>query len=242
MEKKKTKVWKIILIILIILLVILAMIITRKVFILSELDKKVSDYENNYNNIYIKTIYDYTDYTSESERFIKDDIDKLVTKRTDLEGNTKEMIQFIYPNERKLFTQSGNNKVLTVFEEKAPTRGSHIENNSSSSYSVIRNFAYSMNLSEKILNSFVTKIKSVKVDGKECYELSSSNNSNFLYSQNVSEIIVYVEKNSGLPVKAIEIINENGIKSENITNFEFEFNTVTDEDIKEPNNSEYELK
>lgn len=52
----------------------------------------------------------------------------------------------------------------------------------------------------------------------------------------------YVEKDSGLPIKLIEIINNNGENIEKVITYKYEFNIVTDEDIKEPNSQEYKMQ
>ena len=75
----------------------------------------------------------------------------------------------------------------------------------------------------------------VKIDGKEFYEVSGKYSPSTLYSENTEKISVYVEKETGLTIKKVEIINENGQKVENITTFEYKFDSVTDEDVKEPN-------
>ena len=90
-------------------------------------------------------------------------------------------------------------------------------------------------LLERIINSILTSIKTVKIDGKEFYEVSGKYSPSTLYSENTEKISVYVEKETGLTIKKVEIINENGQKVENITTFEYKFDSVTDEDVKEPN-------
>ena len=61
MKKTKMKIWKIILIVFLALLIAFIAIVTRRVIILSNIDKKVTDCENNNKNIYIKTTLDYAD-------------------------------------------------------------------------------------------------------------------------------------------------------------------------------------
>ena len=80
------------------------------------------------------------------------------------------------------------------------------------------------------------------MDEKQCYELSSLYNSNFMYSENKKEIKAYIEKDTGLPIKLIEVVNENGKNVENVTTYKYQFNIVTDEDMQEPNNQEYVLQ
>ena len=92
MKKSKMKVLKIILITVLVLLITLLAIVMRRAVILSSIDKKVTEYENNNKNIYIKRTFDYVDYKSEIERFIKDDIDKMILSKTDLQGNKTTLI------------------------------------------------------------------------------------------------------------------------------------------------------
>ena len=40
----------------------------------------------------------------------------------------------------------------------------------------------------------------------------------------------------------VEIVNENGEQKENITTYEYKFNEVTDENMKEPDISEYKVQ
>ena len=239
MEKKKMKLWKKILIVVLIIVAIIIINLVRKTIILADLDQKVSDYENNSTNIHIKTIYNFIDYYSEIERFIKNDVEKLIVQRTEPNGNQTKITQITYPNERKLYTETADTKVMYTYEEEAPKRGYHIEESVPSSYASIMNFAYSTNLAERIMNAFVTKISSVRVNGKECYELSSLHNSNFIYLENTKEMSVYVEKETGLPVAVIEKIIEDGTEKQNTTTYAIEFGTVIDEDIAEPNSAEY---
>ena len=238
MEKKKMRIWKFIFIIVFVLLMVFVVLTIRKLMILSDLDKKVSDYENNSKNIHIIATFDFSNSTmTKSERFIKDDVDKLILEKTLENGETAKVIQITYPNERKVFTEAYGDKLYSIYKEVAPMRGSHIELNTTSSYSVIQNFAYSMNFFERVTNAIISSIKSVTMDGKECYELKLYN-SNFLYEADAVEFLAYVEKDSGLPVKSIQKLNDG---SENITTYECSFDTVTDEDMKEPDISEYTL-
>ena len=241
-EKKKMKLWKKILIVFLVLLLIFIANITRKVIILSKLDEKVTDYENNNSNIYIKTSLSFSDYESEIERFIKDDVDKMVVEKTNANGMKTKLIQITYPTERKVYTEVGDNKDLNIYKEDAPVRGSHIENSTGASYTAIRNYAYSISIQQRILDSLFTKIVTANIDGKECYKLSSLLNSNFLYSQDTTELSVFIEKDTGLPVKMIEKIDTDGNEKENVTTFEYKFNVVTDEDIKEPDETQYKIQ
>ena len=55
-------------------------------------------------------------------------------------------------------------------------------------------------------------------------------------------MIAYVEKDTGLPIKLVEKIEENGAIKEHITEYKVEFDCVTDEDLVEPDISEYKIQ
>lgn len=240
-EKKKMKLWKKILIVIAVILLIFIAIVLRKFIILNDIDNKVSEYENNQNNIYSKVVSTISEHTIQVECYIKDDIIKYVFEKTDKDGTKTRLIQITYPHERKLYAEDSNTKVMRVYKEEAPVRGSHIETEAPATISTIANFAYSMSIPERIINSICTSIKSVEVNGKECYELSNVFGSNYMESKDV-KIMAYAEKETGLPVKYIEIVNENGQEVENVTEYEYKFNCVTDEDLAEPDESQYELQ
>lgn len=242
MEKKKMKWWKKVLIVVAIILLIFIILTIRKTIILADINNKVSDLENNKKNIYIEVNVITNTYTAELKRYIKDNVDKMVIENTNQNGEKTKIIQITYPNQRKVFTEKDNVKVMNVYDEVAPVRKAYIGDSDTSSYSAIVNLAYATSIPEQILNSILTTITTAEIDGKECYELSSKYNSNFIYSQNGKEMKAYVEKETGLPVKIVEVINENGQETKNITKYNYKFDSVTDEDIKEPNNSEYKAQ
>lgn len=243
MEKAKFKILKIVLIVIATIICILIAVFARRAIILSKIDKKVSEIENNNNNFYIKTTYkDEKKYTSVIERYIKEDVSKLVFEKINLDGKRAKITEITYPEERKLFTEFNDEKVMKVYKEKTAVRGAHIENKTESSYTTFMNPGYSMAVNDLIINAIVTSIKTVKIDGNDCYEISSRMNTNFLYDINTTKISIYVEKATGLTLKMIEEVKENNETKQISKDFEYKFNNVTDEDIKEPDNSEYKLQ
>lgn len=239
--KKKMKLWKKILIVIVVILLIFIAIVLRKFIILNDIDNKVSEYENNRDNIYSKIVSTTNEYTTQVECYIKDDVIKYVLEKTNKGGTKNRLIQITYPHERKLYAEDSDTKVMRVYKEDAPVRGSHIETEATTSISTIVNFAYSMSVPERIMHSICTSIKSTEVNGKECYELSDVFSSNYIQEQNV-KIKAYAEKSTGLPVKYIEYDKENEQEVKSETEYEYKFDCVTDEDIAEPNESEYELQ
>lgn len=244
MDKKK--IIKIFLLIILLLFLTLIILTIRKTIILSDIDTKVSNLENNKKNIYMKMTSITSEYTLETERFIKDDIDKLILKKKNKDGTETKTIQYDNAERHRVYTEKDGNINLTtdtVYEgiSPKPVRGAHIEAPEGvtpfASYTVIPNAGgYSISLPERIKNSIFTSLKTVKIDGKECYEVSGkySYSPSILYDENTEKISIYVEKETGLTIKTVEIISENGHEVENIATFEYNFDTVTDEDIKEP--------
>lgn len=242
-SESKIKILKCILLVIAIILCILLAIVVRRTIILSKIDKKVSELENNNNNFYIKTSYiDRRNYTSVIRRYIKGDVSKLVIEKTTAEGNNAKIIEITYPEERKLFTEVNDSKVMNVYKEKTAVRGAHIEKGTESSYTTFSNPGYSTSINDLIVNAIVTSIKTVKMDGKDCYELSSKMNTNFLYDDNTTKFLIYVEKETCLTLKIVEEVNVNGEIKQVVKDFEYQFNQVTDEEISEPDNSEYKMQ
>ena len=81
-------------------------------------------------------------------------------------------------------------------------------------------------------------IKTENVDGKECYALKYR----YIGGSDAPDETFYVEKESGLVLKMVYVYENNGITKENILKYEYGFGTVTAEDMKEPNASEYVVK
>lgn len=240
----KKKIIKIFL--LVILLFFIAFIVygVRNAIILSDIDKKVSNLENNKQNIYFKSISKTSEYTLEIERFIKDDVDKLVLNRKNKDGTESSMIQYDNSERHRVYNMKDGNIVLmtdTVYEgvSPKPIRKSHLDLSNKetpcASYTVLPNAGYSDSFLEKIINSVFTTLKIVEIDGKECYEISGKYSSSTLYNENTKKVLVYVEKETGLTIKRVETVEENGQIIENITNYEYNFDSVTNENIKEPN-------
>ncbi len=250
MEKSKIKLWKIIVSIILVLVIIFIIFTVRKAIILSSIDNKVSDYENNTKNIYIKSISTTSEYTLEMQRYIKEDVDKLIIEKKPKDGSIFKVIQIDDEHKHKVYTQKDEMKVYFESEfggiSPKPVRGSHIQAPKGvtpfASYTTLINAGYSDNILQRILSSITTKIKTVKIDEKEYYEITAGFCSNMIYDKNIQKTLIYVEKDTKLAYKMVEIVNENGEQKENITTYEYKFNEVTDENMKEPDISEYKVQ
>ena len=231
MEKKKMKLWKKILIILLVIFLAFLVITIQKAILFTELSDKVANLEDTKQNIHIKMEVHKMGYQTYTERYIKDDVDKLIMEITNKDGNTSKLMQFIYPEQRILYTEQNDEKTKNVYEETAPTRSSVLKEGMISSYTTIANYTLGLAFSPAVMFS---SIHTVEMDGKKCYEISTMCNPNYIYDENSKDLKIYIEKDSGLPVKVIETIEENGEETQNTITYEYEFDCVTDEDVAEP--------
>lgn len=241
---KKFKVLKGILFSILAVAVIFIVIITRKAIILSSIDSKVSNYENNKENIYVKSYITTSEYTISAERFIKGDVDKFIADRKNKDGSEIITIQIDNETKHKLYIENNGKKVLTEYTyddlNEKPKRGAHMKMpknvKSFATYTVIPNAVYSATIGEFIINSIFANIKSVEIDGKEYYAISGK----YIFNnENTEEMIKYVDKQTGLLMKKVEIVNENGKSVDYVSNYEYKFDCVTDADLAEPDETQY---
>jgi len=217
------KILKAVLILIVIALVAFSIHVIRNMIILNSLDEKVKEQENNNNNIYGEIISNSSTIEKQTAKmYLKDNVLKQEVETKTKDGNKVKLIQITYPNERKIFMYNNENeKTVQMYEEE-----SNINNTT-----IIMNYAESIALSEKIVNSIVTKIKTEELDGKECYVIHGLHNGNIMYEAGIEKVVVYIEKETGLPLKRLDIAKE----KEFIITYEYKFDVVTDEDMKEPN-------
>lgn len=229
---------KLFLILLLLVILILFILVGRKVMILSKLDKNVSSLEDTKDNIYMK-VNNVIDSAKEveTELFVKGDIEKSIN----IVKSTTKRIQIVYPTERKVFIEADRNKTLSIYKEIAAKRTTDV-NAAPTTHTVLPNYAHSMSLIERIITALNTNIKSTSIDGKECYELSGLHSPIFLYRENTKSMSLYIEKDTGLPIKLVEKIEEDGIEKEYLTEYEIKFDIVTEEDLAEPDISEYTVQ
>lgn len=96
---------------------------------------------------------------------------------------------------------------------------------------------YTYNFAETLIMALCSSIKSADCNGKECY-----------YIKNVisSDIIgtgrnVYIDKQTGLLVRATGGVTGSEVRVDLINDYSYEFDTVTDNDLKEPDVSLYKI-
>lgn len=223
MEKEKIKLWKIIVAILVVLLVIFAINTIRKVIIFNNLQEKISKYEKS-ENMYSKIDSE----KSITERFIKNDIDKLIIKYKD---KPMTVIQLKNGNECKNYT---------FFEETKKVTVTDVNNMDALRVTKINNTINTNSFIDKLIKCITSKVSTETIDGKEYYVIDGKLSGSQLMLQNVISTKAYIDRETGLTMKIIEITKENNNKKEYITNYEYNFDSITDDEISEPNTIGYE--
>lgn len=220
----KKKIITMVVIILVVLLAIFGINTIRKFVIIKDLQNKVAQCETK-ENIYTKVVSE----SAEVEKFIKNDIEKVVMKKKD---NTVTIIQVTEQHERRFYTIAGEQKILRRFkEEKNPMS------------SKVVSFVDTTTWLETLRDSVVSKIYTEKVDGQDCYVIDSLKNTNAIYSNGAISLKIYLNKETGLAVKTIETVKkEDGTTEEWVTTYEQKFDVVTDDDMKEPDTSEFTIQ
>ena len=226
------KFFKLILIIIILFLIVYAGSVIRNVVILTNLDNKVTELNNTKNNIYKSITYTGNpNMGADLKIYKKDEVVKYVTSMKD---GSVSITEYCYPDVKRIYTVTKDDKFFDEKNEKFdPVFPASVDN-----------YTNCINFYDLILSAIHTKIKNVEIDGKKCYELSGNNSPLFLYfgtSEEYISMALYLEKDTGIPVKQIEKLNIDGKNVEYITDFEYGFDVVTDEDMKEPDKSEYRL-
>ncbi len=225
MEKKKINLGKPILIILAVILVIFVMLTLRKVIIINHLDKKLAKQIEN-TNVYVKT--EEEDVIIEAYR--KENTTKYIMynkksniKLTQITSDTKRLLYIDDGEEKRMYEYPGDGENEFFVQNQ----------------NIIPNYVASTTFWKKLLNSIGSRITSKQIGDKQCYVINSLSNPNILYDENATSLAIYLEKQTGLPVKMVETIKENSGKKEKVTTYQYQFNQVTQQDIAPLEESQY---
>ena len=191
----------------------------RNTVIIESLEDKFEVYEQQANNVYIKALeYDDSNLQLTYENYYKDNMTKYVL--TNLEADIK-VTQYVYPNEIKEFIEEPEGKRLNI----EPRKNAELP--------ALMNYFYNDSLIGTFFMSMDYKITTGDVNGKECYVFSRK------YVKPETKIDIYIEKDTGLVLQSAQIEPTKG--DIDLTQYEYSFGTVTDEDIQEPDVTEYTL-
>ena len=227
---KKKKILKCIEICFLVIITFLIIHTSRNMIIIKKISNKIESYKNA-NNYYVKTV---STQGNVIENFYKDGhyLMKIV--------NTSET------GIRILIRYSDGNTENTYIEaqtEKGTDKIAMLNSNSLPGFSGITNWLYTDDFKSLLLMSLMAHIRSVEQNGKDCYEVT------YIYSSNIlvpaeGEFALYLEKETGLTVrnKNGAIVDENGNETPIILDYEYKFGVVTDDDLVEPDISEYKVQ
>ena len=216
MEKKK--VIKIVLLVVFIILAIFLGIIIRRMIIISDISNKVSKYKDN-NNHYEKIVTDYNgESKTTSEYYCKDENAVMIVETTTKQTNeTKKLTQYFKGETSNSYFDVGTTKLAVLNSNGVPSK---IE---------IMGIDYNNSFWNLFYLALITPIKTVEYNGKECYLLDSAE---LRHS--------YIEKDTGLTLKAKDGNNENAPSS--TSEYEYNFDNVDDSIFVEPDISQYTIQ
>lgn len=210
-----------------ILIVLFVVFPGRNMVIIASLKDKVEVFNQKSNNMYTK-ISHYSSTTSPLtfECYYKDDIVKVITTTSGLGATTTT--EYRYPDQSRIFTDAPYGKTLTILD--SPEDGY---------VSPILTDLYYNSITDLFSMSVKSKISTIKLDGKECYMISN------IFENEESKLRWYVDKDTGLLLKAVQrgLVEEQyqSTYQTTVIEYEYSFGIVTDEDMQEPNETEYTL-
>lgn len=214
---KKKKILKIILVIIAILIAILAVHTIRNYIIITNLQNKISQYQNS-SNYHIKSVATENNGTVVKMDYYKKDNKQVVFLERILNGETNKIAMYNNGERTDTFTVTKDSKIAQL------NTGTTIVIN-------IYNHLETDNNWQTFLSSINSKIKSVNCNGKECYSIKDFMSTTSLTSDGAE---TYIDKETGLFVKTVEyeVVNER----------EYEFDKVEDSIFVEPDIGQYTLK
>lgn len=215
---KKVKFGLAILLILIIIGFALGITALYRFTIIQNIFKKINE-NIKINNYYFKISVTDGNNNSETQAFYKDGIGKSIASNGLYSWVDGKDAYLVDEENKKIYVLDINDNTNAITLVSADMFSSVIP-------------GYNKNIFQKFLLAcdLKTKIKSTKLDGKDCYIIKTSEN-NFVKT-------VWIEKESKNPVKA-EIGNQNKNLLE--YNYELKFNSTNLEDIELPNIREYTI-
>lgn len=215
--RKHLKVLNMIILSIVILVIGLTVNTIRKVTIIKDMQNKILEYSNS-NNYYIKATKHENNEETIIETYKKDNVILQKITRNSKEGESS-LINYSKNKKINTYIDSGTSKIAVVDVENPIT-----ETN-------VENWVYTQNEKECIMAAFMSSIKREKLDGKYVYRIK-----NFYPAQkfitDFDNFYFYIDKETGLMIKNSE--NDG-------TNYEYQFNVVTDKDLIEPNIEEYTI-
>ncbi len=223
--KKFSSKLKILKTIILIMILIFIGTIGYKFIVIKSMQDKVKQYSDITNFHITKKSYCYDTITTQ-ETFNKDENYIIRIKRVKEDGENREII----------ITKSGNNYITSGEAKVASLNSMQIVSSEK-----VYNYLETESLGEFLYGLLISsKISSVKCNGKDCYKIENFKVSGVLFPE--YGMCLYIDKETGLIVRTEEGTSDSeGKIYTQVSDYKYEFNTVTDEDLKEPDISEYKI-
>lgn len=201
MERKKENILgKGILIILLIILAILIGCYVRSFVLLQNYDKTIKEYSNR-NYYYAKAIDYKGDYLNISKTNQKGN-EKTVTMILIEENNTQKMIETINSEGHKIIIEKNGIKAIEEEKEGTETMG----------LSSIVDVLEKQETNNLMVAFSIRNIKTEQCNGKSCYKITLNKGK-----------MVWLEKESYIPVRVIEPMGNNEKNTTRVTDYEFNY-------------------
>lgn len=214
---------------LVIIATVFVILFLRKAFIIKSLNANVKNYENisNYHSICyqydLKDIKIFESYNKDGNylrtcKTIERKSGNILNTLTEYKKDDVINLYIDTPEEKRLIENTGLNTIMPI-----EVKSYYLD------FDNMWNFAKSC---------IFSNVKKVECNGVECYRFVNLYNSQVADSK--YDNYVYINLKTGLPVRATDgVVSSNLDTYNDITEFYYEFNSVTDEDLVEPNIEEY---
>ena len=228
MEKKKKPIWQKQIIIISILVVIFIIITARKMIIIKNLQSNIEKYRNAEN--YYATIYQYQGNNLQIYTSYKKGNKSLSTVKSLNEDGTRTLINYT------------DDKISHLYFDVPGSKVAILDGNGVPGAVQIAEGLYTENVWQFIVRAIKSSIKTEECNGKECYRIQIGC-FDLMCFNNHNNDVCYFDKETGLKVREFNgTVGDGENKINIVSDYHYEFDIVKDEDIKEPNISEYTIQ
>lgn len=229
MEKKKMKIWKKILLIILVILAIFIILVARKMIILKNLQNKVEQYMEAEN--FKATIKSYDGNSIMRYTTYKMNEKMLSILKNYTQKDVRTLINYENNEVKHTFIEAGEDKIVILDGNGLPASVQ------------IANGLTTENLWQFITMAIFSDIELEECNGKQCYKIYLAYSLGARLDTRKMET-TYFDKETGLKVRDFNGVNTTNEKEKTnmVVDYYYEFNTVKEDDVKEPDISEYTIQ
>lgn len=216
-----------ILIVLLIILFIFLIFMARKIIIIKNLQNKISEFTE-LQNYYIKA-YSY-----------KGDSLHIAETYKSNENSVTNVINITENNITKLNRFNYNGKINTYIEKNNSNKVAILDTDTVPSDLRINNMLQTQNTMQLIKLALFSSIESEECNGKQCYKIDRA----FGFQSENEKTVIYIDKETGLIVRIFNgtKATEDGHTINLITDYAYNFDSISDEIFKQPDISNYQVQ